>query len=129
MYVYQAETYCDSCGARIAAELDAGPEPIALRDDSDHYPQGPYPEEETDGPNHCDSQSECLEGIDLTAYGPIPELHGAEARTIGAPTNDGLTEEGVRYLREMLADRPRTPYQVALHRYWQELYSDELAAV
>lgn len=134
MFIYQADTYCDSCGERIRAELTA--EGYAPEDpddewsyDSDNYPK-PASEEETDGPDHCAGRGECLEGIDLGEYGlgTDDELIGAETRTIGALLSDGLTPEGVSYLRDMLSDRslPLTPYQRALHRYWEEVFAEYL---
>jgi hypothetical protein len=29
----------------------------------------------------------------------------------------------------MLAEAPRTPYQEALHRFWREVFAEELTAV
>lgn len=133
MYIYQADTYCDSCGNRIAAELEQrefyGGETIALRDDSDHYPQGGYPSEPTDAPDHCASGADCLEGIDLADYGLslAAPLYGAEGRTIGALLSDELTEYGINYLWEMIEDETNlTPYQRALHNLWRETFADYL---
>lgn len=138
MYVYQADTWCDSCGAMIAEGLRN--DGVADSGDSDGYPQGPYPEEETDSPNHCASEENCLEAINLGDWGLAPdaELYGAETRKIGAITNDGLTDAGEAYLREMLEPdeihytrgigsgathvRTFTPYQEALHALWKEVH-------
>lgn len=129
MYVFQADTYCDTCGDRLRVELSAqGLCPADPDDersyDSDDFPKGPFPEEETDGPDHCASDD--CEGIDLGAYG-LPDgapLYGAETRTVGAILSSGLTEHGAEYLREMLAEEPRTPYQAALHSLWREEFAD-----
>ncbi len=149
MFVYSADTYCDSCGERIRAELAAqGFAPEDPSDeysyDSDNFPKGPVPEESTDGPDHCASGVDCLEPLDLLDYGLElrDPLHGAESTHIGALLSDGLTDAGVEYLLEMLAPdeihytrgigsgathtRTLTPYQVALHRYWCEAFSDEI---
>ena len=136
MYVYQADTYCDDCGARICAELEAeGKAPDDPSDewtyDSDEYPKSAL-EESTDGPDHCASGADCIgASVDLKEYGleAGAELFGAEAPRIGELLSDGLTEYGVSYLREMLREAPRTAYQRALHRYWTETFSDELGAV
>ena len=74
MYVYQADTYCDSCGEAIRAQLRASGDAPADPDDewsydSDDFPKGPCAEEETDGPDHCASYGDCLEGVDLARYG------------------------------------------------------------
>ncbi|PWU23555.1 MAG: hypothetical protein C5B48_08410 [Candidatus Rokuibacteriota bacterium] len=153
MYVYQADTYCDSCGERIREQLSRAVRELDGFDrkyviaaglagvptdpddessyDSDDYPKGPYPEEPTDGPDHCASVSECLEPVDLADYGlePDAQLHGAESRYIGALLNDELTADGVEYLRELLSEQDLTPYQVALHRFWREQFSSELCEV
>lgn len=138
MYVYAADTWCDSCGEKIRADLTCeGSAPADPSDeyayDSDEFPKGPYPEESTDGPDHCASRAECLEAVDLGDYGleDGTELIGAEGRRIGALLSDGLTDEGVSYLQEMMEDRDREPtsYQVALYRFWREVFAGELAAV
>jgi hypothetical protein len=82
-YVYQAALYCRSCGEKlrefpsIAAELHHRPE------DSDHYPQGPYPDGggEADTPEHCDG--------------------------CGAFLENPLTGDGVRYVNEALVKYAR----------------------
>jgi hypothetical protein len=132
MYVYQADTWCDSCGRKIADELEAEGNAPAEPDDERTYDSDEYPkhaaEEPTDGPDHCAAREDCLEAIELADYGleAGAELYGAEVRKIGAPTNDGLTEHGAGYLAELLAEADPTPYQRALYRYWRELYAEEL---
>lgn len=131
MYVYCADTYCDSCGKRLRREIAAHgfapADPDDVYVDSDSWPQ-PALEESTDGPDHCGSDGDCLEAIDLSEYGEIPYLVGAEERKIGALLSDGLTAEGVEYLKGMLDDdhHRTTAYQKALHAYWREAFSDEL---
>ncbi len=133
-YIYCADTYCDECGRAIAQDIvDSGQGPADIDDersyDSDEFPKGPYPSEETDGPDHC-ANDDCLgDVVDLGDYGlePGAELFGAERRVIGELLSDGLTEHGVSYLRELLDDsRKLTPYQVALHRFWRDAFADEL---
>jgi hypothetical protein len=146
MYVYCADTYCDSCGLELIADLErqgVKPWPSADCPDSDHWPVSAI-EEETDGPDHCAAYGECLEGIDLHGYGLADdaEMIGAEMPVIGALLSDGLTDAGVSYLRELLDDSPihytrgigsgaihvrtLTPYQEALHTYWREVFADYL---
>lgn len=74
-YVYQAALYCEECGAKIRAELDAsGKRPEDPEDepsyDSDDYPKGPYPDGggEADTPQHCDACFAFLENP-LTSEG------------------------------------------------------------
>lgn len=133
MYVYQADTYCDSCGEAIRVALTAdGNAPEDPSDeysfDSDDFPKSAPDNAEVDYPDHCASQGDCLEGIDLGEYGlePGADLIGAETRTIGALLSDNLTDAGVEYLRGMLGDAPRTEYQRALHAYWRETFADYL---
>lgn len=133
MYVYGADTYCDSCGAEIAKCLDAeGHGPPDVDDvysfDSDVYPKFAT-EDATDSPDHCASDDECLEAISLSDYGLslFPVLLGAETVKVGAILSDGLTNEGVDNLREMLGQwRDATYYQKALHTLWREAFADDL---
>lgn len=110
MYVYQADTYCDSCGESIRAEL-LDSQDISADDlenaDSDVCPQSAPDDSEVDYPDHCASGEDCLESIDLLAYGLptvafAPVLVGAETQRIGALLSDNLTPNGVSYLREMI---------------------------
>jgi len=137
MYVFQAETYCDSCGKAIQNDLiDSGMAPENYSDeysyDSDDFPKGPFPNEETDSPDHCASRESCEgDSVDLREYG-LPsngELCGAEEYVIGELLSDGLTSEGVSYLAEMLNEKPRTAYQKALHDFWRLVFSDELGGI
>jgi len=125
MYAYHAELYCDACGEQLERELQAAG--IADSGDSDQYPQLAL-EGESDSPNHCASGAECLEAIDLSAYGlePGAELHGAETRSIGALIDEQLTDHGREYLAELLHEQTPTPYQRALHRLWRDHFADAL---
>lgn len=133
MYIYQADTYCDSCGEEIRRELTRqGLAPEDPSDeysyDSDNFPKGPCPEEATDSPDHCGRQEWCIEGVDLREYGiePHHRLLGAESYKIGALLSDGLTEYGVEYLKEMMEEKDPTPYQRALYNFWRQAFSDYL---
>jgi len=146
-YMYQAALYCDACGRKLIAELiangklppgaainvDVDDEDVSfsLDDrayDSDAFPKfvGDHSDESADSPQHCASDEACENALDLTRYGAIPELHGAETRRIGAWLENPLTREGMRDLADMLDEaRPsRTPYQAALHAFWREAYGD-----
>lgn len=71
MYLYQADAFCDDCGAAIADELPT-PEgfPNESAWDSNEYPKGPYTEgqESADCPQHC-AHCEALLDTGLTDYG------------------------------------------------------------
>ncbi len=124
MYAYNADTYCDACGDKLRAELDA--QCVADEDDSNGYPQW-VRGEPTDSPDHCASVADCAgESVDLREYGASADaLVGAESCVIGELLSDELTDDGADYLREMLTDS-RTPYQTALHRFWRESFADYL---
>lgn len=133
MYIYQADTWCDSCGQSICRALEAKGLAPENPDDEYSYDSGEYPKwampESTDGPDHCAAMGECLEAIDLRPYGAREDsLVGAESVLIGALIGDSLTDDGVEYLRGMLAeiDGSNTLYQIALHHYWREVFGDQL---
>lgn len=123
MYIYQADLWCDSCGEKIKADLAV--EAHEDTGDSEDVPQ--YADEsqsETDSPSHCAAGADCLEAEDLGHYGleDGATLHGAESRRVGALLNEGLTEEGVKYVREIVSAPARTEYQGALHALWRERF-------
>ena len=70
-YIYQAALYCDDCGRDLVAKLPV-PEGADLENehtwDSDVYPKGPFPTDESDTPQHCDACGDLLRH-DLTADG------------------------------------------------------------
>jgi hypothetical protein len=78
-YIYQAALYCAECGEQIRHSLRfQAKEVILRRDDSDSWPQGPYPDGggEADYPQHC---AECLVFLE-----------------------NPLTDDGARYVREAI---------------------------
>ena len=57
-YIYQADLHCKKCGEKFRKHIIETDETDALNwDDSDKYPQGPYPDGggEADTPQHCGS--------------------------------------------------------------------------
>lgn len=145
--IYQAEMWCDDCAEAIAKDLiQKGQFPsywtesekaqvienegdaAGIDADSDDWPNwGHDDHEESDSPQHCGANSECLNKIDLCEYG-FPEnapLYGAEDRYVGAIVSS-LTTYGAEGTAEMIRETPRTPYQKALHKLWREFFSDEL---
>lgn len=66
-YVYQAALLCEDCGGQEIARINGIWERSSLgampTEDSDDYPQGPYPNGggESDSPQHCDSCGTFLE--------------------------------------------------------------------
>jgi len=124
--IYNADIWCDDCGQVLAAEAEA--EGRTESGDSDDYPSIGHLEEETDSPQHCAACENCENAIDLCMWGlkETDELIGAEHRYIGDICGDELTPDGARYLKEMLAEPCRTPYQEALHNLWREHFSQYL---
>lgn len=113
--IYCADCYCDACARAIRKGCrKAGTAPPDPSDESS-YDSGEYPkympdDEESDGPQHCGSGPKCLEAEILS-----------DGERIGALLSHTLTTEGVRYLREMLADcRP------TLAAFWREQFADYL---
>lgn len=56
-YIYCADVYCKECVTGLRKDADyahaMGDIPDYLMGDSNHYPQGPYDNEESDTPTHC----------------------------------------------------------------------------
>lgn len=139
VYMYQAALYCAECGEKLMRDLvsqgklpggilvgiDGERLTIDLDEttyDSDDFPKYCHEEGASDSPSHCASDAECENALDLTKYGDIPELHGAETRKIGAWLENDLTSEGEAALIEMVSEENPTPYQAALHAFWREVY-------
>lgn len=92
-YIFQADIYCDECGAAIRDEYRANG--IADDGDSDTFPQGPYPDGggEADCPQHCGNCHEFLE--------------------------NPLTSDGEEYVKQALIDATGDPEVLA---QWSEYY-------
>jgi hypothetical protein len=93
VYIYDADIYCDDCGEKIIAELDA--EHVQDTGDSGDYPQGPYPDGggEADVPQHCGSCQIFLE--------------------------NPLTEDGYQYVCDALADNRGN---AEIEKLWANFY-------
>lgn len=125
-YAYKAEIWCDSCGQDIRKRLELkGKEDTG---DTDDFPQWGDDDEYTDSPQHCAAGEKCLERLDLSEYGEIRSLYGAETNYIGALIGTNLTGDGESYLNEMLSETPRTDYQAALQAFWREAFSDYITS-
>jgi hypothetical protein len=74
VYTYQADLFCEECGDALKRDLAKAKQEDT--GDSDDYPQGPSPSEESDSPAHC---YEC-----------------------GAFLENALTADGMRYAREQI---------------------------
>ena len=60
-YAFNASLFCEDCGKRLVAAMDA--KETQDNGDSDQYPQGPYPHGggEADTPQHCEACGVFLE--------------------------------------------------------------------
>lgn len=119
-YIYAADIYCEACGEDIRRRLTAEGKAPKHPDrqgtyDSDEFPKGPFSDGggECDGPQHCAAQEECLNALVLPS-----------GNKVGAWLENPLTEEGVRYLREMIAESYGKKNEVT--QFWQEVYAEEL---
>lgn len=116
IYAYQAELYCEACGDRIRAELDAAGKSPAEPDDQHTYDSTDYPKAaqagETDSPNHC------------AAGGACPDAEAYDGHAVGALLPEDLTSEGVSYVRGILCEEPDSEYQRQLHARWAEAYPE-----
>lgn len=117
-YSFNGSLFCDSCGRAI---IDALKETTLT---SDTLPT--YGESESDSIHHCEEGSHCLEAINLSEYGldKRAKLLGAESRVIGNIVTDKLTDIGVAYTKELVAEKNPTPFQKALHRLWSDYFPD-----
>ncbi len=70
VYIYQADLYCEDCGNKLRAKLNAGIPRTKDTGDSDDFPQGPYPNGggESDVAQHC-GDCGCFLENPLTADG------------------------------------------------------------
>lgn len=104
-YIYQSDFYCEDCTKQIIDDWDNSLVcPEYLREDSDHYPQGPYSDGggEADSPQHCYSCRVFLENP-LTDYGDIYVRD--EAKAFETEFNMSWTD---------IADKARSSGQPAL---------------
>lgn len=120
-YIYDADIYCEDCGKAIQDELRKDKDLMRRKKegltDSDDWPEGPYPHGggEADGPQHCGTHEGCLNEIRL-------EWKGKPAGKVSVFLENPLTDEGVRYLCEMVSERGSSPYQKAVHKLWLDYY-------
>ena len=88
---YRDEMLCKECGEMIRATLDYPLDAPERRDD-DIYPQGPYYTGIADGPDHCAIGEDCQNFIELP-----------DGTKIGGWLENELTEEGIEYMRDVVA--------------------------
>ena len=112
MYIYRADTWCDSCGEAIKSIIEKrGEKPEDTSDeryyDSDEWPKSADGEDETDSPMHCGAHETCLEAEKLT-----------DGSKVGALLGITLTPDGVQYVREAIAEGG------LVAEFWKEQFRD-----
>ena len=113
VYIYNADLFCQECGERIKAELDAKGETPANPNnertfDSDQYPKGPYPDGggESDSPQHCGSGAYCA---NFYILGWIK---------VGVFLENKLTNDGVNYVKDAISKGG------PVADFWREKYKE-----
>jgi len=116
-YAYQADLICEDCGNDIIERLEK--KGVEDTGDSDDFPQGPHSDGggESDSPQHCGNGRNC-----------INKIHVPGGATIGCPLGNSLTNDGVKYLRDTLADDiiSTSSHHRKIGRLWARIYSDYL---
>ncbi len=108
--IYQADIFCDSCGADIRARLAptlVGSEIDETTYDSDDYPKFAADDEESDSPQHCGSGETCLEAEELS-----------DGSKVGCLIGTNLTDDGVEYVREAIKGGG------VVAEFWAEQFGD-----
>ena len=97
VYICHDDLYCEDCGNEIRNHVSrTNPRPAKeWQNDSDVYPQGPYPNGggEADLPQHCAAGENCLVAF-----------HCSDGTKIGVWLENELTEEGVTYVKEAVKE-------------------------
>lgn len=96
--IYCADVWCDACTEAIKADChDSKTSPAHPYDettyDSDEFPKYMPDDSESDTPQHCGSGADCLEAEVLS-----------DGSKIGALLSTTLTDDGIDYVREAVAD-------------------------
>lgn len=98
-YIYNADVWCDSCGEEIKKNL-------IKSDDSADFPQWMNEDEESDCPQHCSAHADCLEFEEL-----------ADGTKIGKLLSTNLTNDGVEYVKEAVAEGG------VVAEFWREAFN------
>jgi len=106
-YIYQADIYCEDCMKDMPHPEDQSSY------DSDEYPKGPFADGggSADSPQHCGNHGDCVNAITLS-----------DGTKIGVWLENPLTNEGVEYVRDHIAEEPDNE----VVKLWAEWYADDL---
>jgi hypothetical protein len=107
-YIYQADVFCEDCGAKIRNELTAAGEAPEDPDDehtydSDDFPKGPYPDGggEADSPKHCGAGEDCPHAIECR--------RGQQTWKVGGFLENPLTPEGYAQVAHDILEHMKDP--------------------
>lgn len=116
-FAYNAAFICEDCAARTIDKLQA--KGIEDTGDSNDFPQGPYPDNESDSPEHCDNGEHCVNAVKIPG-----------GKKIGCPLSSCLTEAGVAYIRNKIGEHILfgSPHQKGVGRLWWHLYQNAIDA-
>lgn len=116
MFVFQAALWCNDDALLIRQELEKEGD-VPEDPDSDQYPDGPYPPEESDSPDHCDAGEACVNAIELPYGGKIGQWLG----------ND-LTSDGIDYVCSSVLDAmdSASEHKRQVNRLWRHLYAAQI---
>ena len=114
-FAYDADMICEDCAAQKIEQLEA--EGIADSGDSNDFPQGPFPDNEADTPQHCGNHEHCVNAVKLPG-----------GTKVGCPLSGTLTEDGVSYTRNSIAEHILfgSVHQKAMGRLWWYLFSSAM---
>lgn len=114
-FAFNAALICDGCAAKTIEKLDSTG--IVDTGDSSEYPQGPFTNDESDSPSHCDNGGHCVNAIQVPG-----------GKKIGCPLSTTLTRHGIESTRRSVAEHILfgSAHQKAVGRLWSHLYNDAL---
>lgn len=116
-WIYAADLWCHACGATIRQDITKEGKAPADPDDEHSYDSGEFPKycsemDESDSPNHCGANEECLSAIELS-----------DGTKIGALVTESLTTDGEEYVKTAVkkAHESGDTGSVAVE-VWQEVF-------
>jgi hypothetical protein len=114
-FAYNAAMICEDCAAKTIEHLEK--QGIENTGDSNDFPQGPYTNNESDSPQHCDNGASCANAVQIPG-----------GKKIGCPLVCSLTEEGIAYVRRSIAEHILfgSAHQRGVSRLWWSLFHDSV---
>jgi hypothetical protein len=115
-FAYRGNLICADCAKQVRSELEGNN--VGDTGDTNDFPQDGS--NEADSPQHCGYGDKCVNAV------KIPN-----GRKIGCPLNTQLTEDGIAYTRDKIAENILfgTGGQKGIGRLWLHLYGDSIGEV